>query len=53
MVRRVVAGLVLGLILLGTASIVSRGLKDPDFIRPPAENVENQSPPAATASLAK
>jgi hypothetical protein len=51
MVRRVVAGLVLGLIVFGAASIVSRGIKNPDFIRPPGNRVDNQPPPAVTVSL--
>ena len=34
MIRRVVAGLLLGLIVLVAASIVSRGRQHPEFLKP-------------------
>ena len=34
MVRRVVAGLVLGLIVFAAAAIVSRGMRNPEFLNP-------------------
>jgi hypothetical protein len=53
MVRRVVAGLVLGLIVFGAASIVSRGMQNPDFLKPALDSSSDAKAAAMTASLPK
>jgi hypothetical protein len=51
MLRRVVAGLLLGLIVFAAASIVSRGLHHPEFLNPDLNPVRDAKAATATRAL--